>query len=98
MSGEEFDRAQALDVIRLPQPPPRVAGVSINSAQWPIHCNRIVQFRGFTGTPLLGGSEGISVYVDGVRVNELFGDSVNWDLIPEEAMSSHDAADSGANP
>ncbi len=45
----------------------------------------------------LGGSEGISVYVDGVRVNEVFGDTVNWDLIPEEAMSKMSLL-SGANP
>ncbi len=94
VSGEEFDRAQALDASDYLNR--HLAGVSLNSAQSnPLQPD--LQFRGFTGTPLLGGSEGISVYVDGVRVNELFGDSVNWDLIPEEAMSSLTLL-SGSNP
>jgi len=47
-----------------------------------------VSFRGFTASPLLGTPEGLSVYVDGVRVNESFGDIVNWDLIPEAAIAN----------
>src|SRR6185437_17081295 len=47
-----------------------------------------VNFRGFTASPVLGTPQGVSVFVDGVRVNEVFGDSVNWDLIPESAISS----------
>jgi outer membrane receptor protein involved in Fe transport len=73
-----------------------MTGVTINAAQNnPLQPN--LQFRGFTASPLLGGSEGISVYVDGVRVNEVFGDSVNWDLIPEELISSLSVI-SGTNP
>ena len=45
-----------------------------------------VNFRGFTASPLLGTPQGMSVFVDGVRVNEPFGDVVNWDLIPNFAM------------
>lgn len=47
-----------------------------------------VLFRGFSASPLLGTPQGMSVYVDGVRVNEAFGDVVNWDLIPKNAISS----------
>src|SRR3954463_14993195 len=47
-----------------------------------------VSFRGFSASPLLGTPQGLSVYVDGVRVNEPFGDVVNWDLIPRNAISS----------
>jgi iron complex outermembrane recepter protein len=47
-----------------------------------------VSFRGFAASPLLGTPQGLSVYVDGVRVNEPFGDVVNWDLIPKNAISS----------
>lgn len=47
-----------------------------------------VLFRGFSASPLLGTPEGISVYQDGVRVNEAFGDVVNWDLIPQSAIST----------
>lgn len=41
-----------------------------------------ISFRGFTASPLLGVPQGLSVFQDGVRVNEPFGDVVNWDLIP----------------
>jgi outer membrane receptor protein involved in Fe transport len=47
-----------------------------------------VSYHGFTASPLLGTPEGLSVYVDGVRVNESFGDTVNWDLIPQSAIST----------
>ncbi|MGA2134432.1 MAG: TonB-dependent receptor [Bryobacteraceae bacterium] len=46
-----------------------------------------VNFRGYTASPLLGTPEGISVYVDGVRQNQPFGDVVSWDLIPRDAIS-----------
>lgn len=45
-----------------------------------------VQFRGFVGSPLLGLPQGIAVYQDGVRINEPFGDTVSWALIPESAI------------
>jgi iron complex outermembrane recepter protein len=47
-----------------------------------------ISFRGFAASPLLGTPMGLSVYVDGVRTNESFGDVVNWDLIPQSAISS----------
>jgi outer membrane receptor protein involved in Fe transport len=56
-----------------------------------------INYHGFTASPLLGTPEGLSVYVDGVRVNESFGDTVNWDLIPESAISTVTLM-SGSNP
>lgn len=47
-----------------------------------------LNFRGFTASPLLGTPQGLSVFVDGVRINEAFGDIVNWDLLPTSAISS----------
>jgi outer membrane receptor protein involved in Fe transport len=47
-----------------------------------------VQYRGFVGSPLLGLPQGLAVYQDGVRVNEPFGDTVSWALIPESAIGS----------
>ena len=47
-----------------------------------------VNYRGFTASPLLGTPQGLSVFQDGVRVNEPFGDVVNWDLIPHAAIAS----------
>lgn len=46
-----------------------------------------VRYRGFVASPLLGLPQGMAVYQDGVRINEPFGDTVNWALIPESAIS-----------
>ena len=56
-----------------------------------------IYYHGFTASPLLGTPEGLSVYVDGVRVNESFGDTVNWDLIPDSAINTVSLI-SGSNP
>ena len=47
-----------------------------------------INYRGYTASPLQGTPEGMSVYMDGVRLNEPFGDTVNWDLIPLAAIST----------
>lgn len=47
-----------------------------------------VQYRGFTASPLLGTPQGLSVYLDGVRMNQPFGDVVSWDLVPRAALQS----------
>lgn len=47
-----------------------------------------LNFRGFTASPLLGTPQGLSVYFDGVRLNQPFGDVVSWDLIPRSAIAS----------
>ena len=49
-----------------------------------------VQFRGFTASPVSGTPQGLAVYQNGVRINEAFGDIVNWDLIPTAAIKSLD--------
>ncbi len=49
-----------------------------------------VDYRGFTASPLLGESQGIAVYLDGVRINESFGDTVQWELVPENAIKKID--------
>jgi outer membrane receptor protein involved in Fe transport len=49
---------------------------------------RDLTFRGFTASPLLGTPQGLSVFLDGVRLNEPFGDVVNWDLVPPGAIAS----------
>jgi outer membrane receptor protein involved in Fe transport len=46
-----------------------------------------INFRGYTASPLLGTPQGISVYLDGVRQNQPFGDVVAWDLIPKNAIA-----------
>ncbi|MFB9263853.1 TonB-dependent receptor [Bradyrhizobium erythrophlei] len=47
-----------------------------------------VQFRGFVASPIAGTPQGLAVYQNGVRINEAFGDTVNWDLIPTAAIKS----------
>jgi iron complex outermembrane recepter protein len=56
-----------------------------------------LNFRGFTASPSIGTPQGISVYMDGVRINEPFGEIVNWDLIPMNALASLDLIP-GSNP
>jgi iron complex outermembrane receptor protein len=56
-----------------------------------------VSYRGFTLSPLLGVPQGLSVFEDGVRINEPLGDLVNWDLVPQGAISSINLVP-GSNP
>jgi iron complex outermembrane receptor protein len=56
-----------------------------------------VSFRGFTASSLLGTPQGLSVFQDGVRINEAFADVVNWDLLPKNAVSSMQLLP-GSNP
>ena len=71
-------------------------GVSVNETQNNPYQPDIL-FRGFTASPLLGTPQGLSVYQDGVRVNEPFGDAVNWDLIPANAIAGINLIP-GSNP
>ncbi len=74
----------------------RVGGIFVNEAQGnPLQPD--VQYRGFTLSPLLGLPQGLSVYQDGVRLNEVFGDTMNWELIPENAIAGINLI-SGSNP
>jgi outer membrane receptor protein involved in Fe transport len=56
-----------------------------------------VSYRGYTASPLLGTPQGLSVYMDGVRLNQPFGDVVLWDLIPKDAIATVSLM-GGANP
>lgn len=60
-------------------------GVNVTQSQGnPWQANLI--FHGFTLSPLLGSPSGISVYVDGVRQNEPFAETMNWEAIPDFAV------------
>jgi outer membrane receptor protein involved in Fe transport len=56
-----------------------------------------INYRGYTASPLLGTPQGLSVYMDGVRLNQPFGDVVSWDLIPRLAISTTTVMP-GSNP
>lgn len=83
------------DVTRVPSPTvadllfQRIPGVSLsdpngNSAL------QALQYRGFAASPLQGQPQGLAVYMNGIRINEAFGDTVNWDLIPSRAIQRAD--------
>ncbi|HEX2889341.1 TonB-dependent receptor [Vineibacter terrae] len=73
----------------------RVGGISLNQAQNnPFQPNLL--FRGFEASPLAGNAQGLAVYVNGVRFNQPFGDTVNWDLIPSMAIDRVEIQ--GSNP
>ncbi len=74
----------------------RFAGVTMNMAQNnPLQPD--LQFRGYTASPLLGLPQGIAIYQNGTRLNTPFGETVNWELIPLEAIDRVDLI-AGANP
>ncbi|WP_116089736.1 TonB-dependent receptor [Sphingomonas crusticola] len=74
----------------------RLGSVYINATQSnPLQPD--VNYRGFTASPLLGTPQGLSVFLDGVRQNQPFGDVVSWDLIPRDAILVVDLVP-GSNP
>jgi outer membrane receptor protein involved in Fe transport len=54
-------------------------------------------FHGFDASPVLGTPIGLAVYQGGARINERFGDTVVWDLVPSFALQSVDVV-AGSNP
>lgn len=56
-----------------------------------------LSFRGYSVSGLLGLPQGLALYQNGVRVNEAFGDVVNFDVLPEVAIDTVSIT-SGANP
>jgi iron complex outermembrane recepter protein len=53
-----------------------------------------ILYRGFEASPVLGTPEGLAVYQNGVRINEAFGNTVNWDLFPAIAINRVDLVSS----
>jgi outer membrane receptor protein involved in Fe transport len=84
-TARDIDRRRALDL-----------GEFMNRSMGSVHVNDVqgnplqadVNYRGYTASPLLGTPQGLSVYLDGVRMNQPFGDVVSWDLIPRAAIAS----------
>ena len=74
----------------------RLNAVHLNELQGnPVQAD--LSYRGYTASPLLGTPQGISVYMDGVRLNQPFGDVVSWDLIPRLAIAETTLVP-GSNP
>jgi iron complex outermembrane recepter protein len=83
-TGEAIERQDALTLGGFLDR--NVGSVSVNDSQSnPFQPD--VNFRGFTASPVLGVPQGLSVFQDGVRINDPFADTVNWDLVPLSAIS-----------
>lgn len=74
----------------------QLPGLQVNDIQGSPYQGDLT-YRGHRASGLLGAAQGLSVYLDGVRVNEPFGDVVNWDLLPEFALRQVTVVP-GANP
>lgn len=63
------------------------AGVTLQDAQNnPWQPNLV--YRGYVASPLVGQAQGLAAYIDGARFNQPFGDTVNFELIPDAAIRS----------
>ncbi|WP_267428152.1 TonB-dependent receptor [Methylobacterium sp. GC_Met_2] len=64
-------------------------GINLSDSQG--NSNRVdVTYRGFTASSVQGVPQGLAVYQNGIRINEAFGDVVNFDLIPPQAVQRID--------
>jgi outer membrane receptor protein involved in Fe transport len=94
VKAKDLEDSQSLDITEYMNR--NMSGVYINEVQ-----NNPLQpdlnYRGYTASPLLGTPQGLSVYMDGVRMNQPFGDVVSWDLIPKNAIAGMQMMP-GSNP
>lgn len=85
VTSKNIERSQTLNLTDYMSR--NLSGVTINEVQGsPFQAD--IAYRGFRLSGILGSAQGLSVYLDGVRVNEPFGDVVNWDMFPEAAINT----------
>jgi iron complex outermembrane recepter protein len=75
------DRLRATGAVSLQEALTRLPGMNLTDQQgnsWQMD----LSFRGFRSTSVTGESQGLSVFVDGVRINEPTVEEVNFDLLP----------------
>ena len=83
LTAADFDHATAPNLLDdLARDLPGVALSDQTGNQFQLDLN----YRGFISSPVVGTPQGLAVYQNGVRINEVFGDIVNWDFIPEDAI------------
>ena len=73
----------------------QVSGVNLDSASGNPYQPTFF-YHGYAASPLQGTPQGLAVYVNGVRFNQPFGDTVDWDLIPDIAIDRINLK--GSNP
>ena len=94
VSSEEIQSSMSLDLADYLNR--NLGNVTVNESQVnPLQPD--IQYRGFSASPLLGLPQGLAIYQNGVRINEVLGDTVNWDLVPESSIASINLI-GGANP
>jgi outer membrane receptor protein involved in Fe transport len=94
ISAKEIKESHAISLTELMNS--KLQSVNVNDYQSnPFQMD--VTYRGFTASPQLGTAQGLSVFLDGIRVNEPFGDVVNWDMLPLNALAGIDLIP-GSNP
>ena len=87
ITSEDFARAYSPNITdTLFQ---RIPGVSTSDQQGNSFQSDI-RYRGFVASPVPGQPQGIAVYMGGIRLNEAFGDTVNFDFIPTNAIDRAD--------
>jgi hypothetical protein len=99
------NNVQAATAADLARTPGTYFGEQLAAGFASVHVNEVqdnpfqpdIQFRGFAASPLLGVPQGVAIYQDGVRMNEPFGDTVNWELLPTNAIASVNLMP-GSNP
>src|SRR5262249_23718760 len=84
LPAEDFSHTRAPDFLSAIGQ--RLPGLSLGN-QSGNEFQRDGTYGGFTASPVLGTPQGLAVYQNGVRINEVFGDTVNWDFIPESAIN-----------
>ena len=73
----------------------QVSGITLDSASGNPYQPTLF-YHGFAASPLQGTPQGLAVYINGVRFNQPFGDTVDWDLIPNIAIDRINLE--GSNP
>ncbi len=73
----------------------QVGGVNLDSASGNPYQPSMF-YHGFEASALQGTPQGLAVYVNGVRFNSAFGDTVNFDLLPNLAIDQMNLE--GSNP
>jgi len=94
LSSRQIERQNPLDLSSFLYQ--NLGSVNINGNQSNPWQNDLT-YRGFLGSPLAGSPIGLSMYLDGMRFNDGFGDTINWDLIPQSAIADV-AVIPGSNP
>src|SRR5271168_5631102 len=77
---QTFNDTTLPDTLARSAPGVNVSNVSGNEFQPDIF------YRGFDASGVTGTPQGLAVYQNGARINEAFGNVVNWDLIPQIAI------------